>query len=113
MFWLPGFEFSGDVFVSGVTQFRHEFGVLRGEPVLKLIERFHGRKHLHGNFNGVRCHGVNLANGRAKASAADDARAAPFNERGTGGVGRDAVLKTQRAKLICDAAIGADEFRHN
>jgi hypothetical protein len=33
---------------------------LRGEPVLKFVERFHRRKHRHGNFNGIRCHAIKL-----------------------------------------------------
>jgi len=38
---LPTFEFARLVFLAGFAQFRHHFGILRGEPVLKFVERFH------------------------------------------------------------------------
>ena len=57
---LPAFEFARLVFLAGIAQFRHHFGILGGEPVLKFVERFHRRKHRHGNFNGLRCHAINL-----------------------------------------------------
>ena len=44
--------------------------------------------------------------------AADDAGAAPFDERGAGGVRRDMVLETQWTKLVGGAPVGADGFRH-
>jgi hypothetical protein len=77
---LPAFEFARFIFFASITQFRHHFWILRRKPVLKFIERFHRRKHLHGNFNGIRCHAINLAAVSGMASgkpisthAADDA----------------------------------------
>jgi hypothetical protein len=35
--------------------------MLRGEPVLKLVERFDGRENGGGDFNGFRFHGGNLS----------------------------------------------------
>jgi hypothetical protein len=57
---LPAFEFARLVFLAGVAQFRDDFGILRGEPILKFVKRFHRRKHFHRNFNGLRCHEINL-----------------------------------------------------
>ena len=39
---FPGFELPGEVFLPGLKQLRHEVGMLRGEPVLKLIQGFDG-----------------------------------------------------------------------
>ena len=44
--------------------------------------------------------------------AADDARVAPFDERGAGGVRRDVVLKAERPQLVGGAAIGARRGRN-
>ena len=57
---LPAFEFARLIFFAGFAQFRHDFGILRREPVLKFVKRFHRRKHRHGNFNGIRCHAIKL-----------------------------------------------------
>jgi len=38
---LPAFEFACFVFLAGVAQFRDDFGILRREPVLKFVKRFH------------------------------------------------------------------------
>ena len=38
---LPAFEFARLVFLAGIAQFRDDFGILRGEPVLKFVQRFH------------------------------------------------------------------------
>jgi hypothetical protein len=87
---LPAFEFARLVFFSGVAQFRDDFGILRGEPVLKFVKRFHRRKHRHGNFNGIRCHAINLpaisgmASGKLiSAHAADHALTLLRIHRGT------------------------------
>jgi len=47
---LPGFECTGEVVLPGLAQLGHEVGVLRGEPVLELVERLHRREHRRGNF---------------------------------------------------------------
>ena len=39
---LPGFELPGEVFLPGLKQLSHDVGVLRGEPVLKLIQSLDG-----------------------------------------------------------------------
>jgi hypothetical protein len=57
---LPAFEFARLVFLAGIAQFRHHFGILRREPVLKFVERFHRRKDRHWNFNGIPYHAINL-----------------------------------------------------
>lgn len=53
---LPDFECTGEVFLPGLAQLGHEVGVLRGEPVLKLVERLHRREHRRGNFESSRFH---------------------------------------------------------
>jgi hypothetical protein len=77
---LPAFEFARLVFLAGIAQLRNYFWILGGEPVLKFVERFHRREHFHRNFNGIRCHAINLpavsgmASGKLiSAHAADDA----------------------------------------
>ena len=81
----------GDVarfaFQGGVGEHR----VFGGEPAARDLLFLHPARH--GFLDG---------------HAANDARVAPFDERGAGGVRRDVVLKTQRAKLICGATVGAD-----
>lgn len=39
---LPGFELSGEVFPPRLVQLGHDVGMLCGEPILELIERFDG-----------------------------------------------------------------------
>ena len=53
---LPDFECTGEVVLPGLAQLGHEVGVLRGEPVLKLIERLHRREHGRGNFESSGFH---------------------------------------------------------
>ena len=82
---FPAFEFARLVFLAGVAQFRDDFGILRREPVLKFVERFHRRKHRHGNFNGVRCHAIKLSaiGGKASASCVSNLTAKfPINKIG-------------------------------
>ena len=57
----PGFEFTSDVFFPRLAQFGHDAGVLRGEPVLKFVERLHRREDGCGNFDCIRCHGIKLS----------------------------------------------------
>ena len=65
---FPGFEFAGQVLPSRRPQFRDDFRILRGEPVLKFVQRLDGREDGGGDFNGFHFHGNNLSrlNGKRK-----------------------------------------------
>jgi len=54
--WLPRLEFTGPVFAAGGAQFSDNLGILRGKPILQLVERFHRGEHGRRNFNGFRFH---------------------------------------------------------
>ena len=54
----PSREFTGEVFLPGLTQLSHDVGMLRGEPVLKLIQGLDGREDGRGNFESSGFHGV-------------------------------------------------------
>ena len=58
---FPWFEFAGHILPSRRAQFGDDAGMLRGEPVLKLVERFDGRENGGRDFNGFRFHGGNLS----------------------------------------------------
>ena len=58
---FPGFEFASHVLPPRRAQFGDDAGMLRGEPVLKLVEGFDGRENGGGNFNGFRFHAGNLS----------------------------------------------------
>lgn len=58
---FPGFEFAGQVLPSRRPQFRHYFWILRGEPVLKFVQRLDGREDSGGDFNGFQFHGGSLS----------------------------------------------------
>jgi len=58
---FPGFEFARHVFPPRPAQFGDDAGMLRGKPVLKLVERFDGRENGGGNFNGFRFHAGSLS----------------------------------------------------
>jgi hypothetical protein len=58
---FPGFEFAGQVLPSRRPQFRDDFRILRGEPVLKFVQRLDGREDGGGDFNGFRFHGGSLS----------------------------------------------------
>jgi hypothetical protein len=58
---FPGFEFASHIFPSRRAQFGDDAGMLRGEPVLKFVERFDGGENGGGDFNGFRFHGGSLA----------------------------------------------------
>jgi len=58
---FPRFEVAGHVFAPRRAQFGDDVGMLRGEPVLKLIEGFDGRENGRRDFNGFRFHGCNLS----------------------------------------------------
>ena len=53
---LPGFELTGEILLPGLAQLGHDVGMLRGEPVLKLVKRLHRREHRRGNFESSRFH---------------------------------------------------------
>jgi len=56
MAWLPSLEFTGLVFPAGGAQFRDHLGILRGEPILQLVQRFHRQEDIRRNFDGVGFH---------------------------------------------------------
>ena len=58
---FPRFEFASHVLPSRRAQFADDAGMLRGEPVMKLVERFDGGENGGGDFNGFRFHGGSLA----------------------------------------------------
>jgi len=58
---FPRFELARHVLPSRRAQFGDDAGMLRGEPILKLVERFDGRENDGGDFNGFRFHGGNLS----------------------------------------------------
>jgi hypothetical protein len=58
---FPGFEFASHVFPPCHPQFSDDAGMLRGQPILKFVERFDGRENGGGDFNGFRFHGVSLS----------------------------------------------------
>ena len=39
---FPGFELPGEVFLPGLKQLSHDVWMLRGEPVLQLIQGLDG-----------------------------------------------------------------------
>jgi hypothetical protein len=57
---FPRFELASHVFPSRQPQFRGDSGMLRGQPVLKFVERFDGRENGGRDFNGFRFHGGSL-----------------------------------------------------
>jgi hypothetical protein len=58
---FPGFEFASHVLPPRRAQFGDDAGMLRGEPVLKFVERFDGRENGGGDFNGIHFHGGKLS----------------------------------------------------
>ena len=58
---FPRFKFAGHVLSSRRAQFGDDAGLLRRQPILKLVERFEGRENGGGDFNGFRFHGGSLA----------------------------------------------------
>ncbi len=53
---FPRFEFAGQVLPPRCAQFADDSGMLCGQPVLKFVERFDGRKNGGGDFNSFRFH---------------------------------------------------------
>ena len=58
---FPGSEFARQVLSSRGSQFRDDFRILRGKPVLKFVQRLDGRKDGGGDFNSFRFHGGSLS----------------------------------------------------
>ena len=55
---FPGFEFAGQVLPSRRPQFRDDIRMLRGEPVLKFVQRLDGGEDSGGDGNGFRFHSL-------------------------------------------------------
>ena len=53
---FPGFEFTGEVFLTGLVQLGHDVGVLGGEPVLEFVQSLHRCEDGRGDFEGSRFH---------------------------------------------------------
>jgi hypothetical protein len=53
---FPTPELASLVFTAGSPQFRDNLGVLRGEPVLQLIECFHRQEDISRDFYDVGFH---------------------------------------------------------
>ena len=51
-----GFELTGEAFLPGLMQLGHDVGMLRGEPVLKLIQGLDGGEDGRGNFQSSGFH---------------------------------------------------------
>jgi hypothetical protein len=50
---LPRFEFTRLIVPARGAQLGYDLGILRGEPVLQLVESFYGGENLRGNFNRI------------------------------------------------------------
>ena len=120
---LPGFESTGEVFLPGLPQLSHDVGMLRGEPILKLVEGLHRFEDGRGNFESSGFHnGVNgstelgihlgrrgAADGGLRlpcALALDVAGGGPFADEG--GVAFEEVVH-EGVEAFAEAHAGGDE----
>ena len=58
---FPWFEFASQVLPPRRAQFRDDFRILRGEPVLQFIQCLDRGEDGGGDFNGFRFHGGSLS----------------------------------------------------
>jgi hypothetical protein len=63
---VPRLKFSSEIFLPCVSQFRHDSGVLHGQPIVELIQRFDGREHLFWDLDHFACHKAIVAPGQRK-----------------------------------------------